>query len=467
MHRWCICALAPLVTALAACRPSPVGDVSWPEARPLGAALEAYRPPAAGQGDAIELPDDPTGDLSLADAMALALLRNPSLRAFAYDVRAAEARILHAERLPNPEFEAEVENIAGSGAFEGIDAAEVTLSLAQTLPLGGDIQRRRERAGHEAALAGWDYEAARVEVLTDVTRRYVEVLVAQRELDAAREALSLAEQVRDLTHRRVEAGDAAPIELPRTAVPVIAARVEAARAQRAVASARRRLAVTWGQTEPGFGELHGDLDAIAPVPALAALRRHLDRHRSVAGWASELGARRAAAHVARAEAAPDLTARLGYRFDNDTDDSALVLGVALPLPLFDRRTDDIAATRQDIAAAHQRQAAARQRAAMLLAEAHAQLIDAHELATAVRDEALPAAGEAFDATRLAFERGELTFIDVIDAQRTLIDLRGRYIAALRAYHTAAAEVEGLIAAPIASIDVTEPSHDQQTGDALP
>ena len=70
------------------------------------------------------------------------------------------------------------------------------------------------------------------------------------------------------------------------------------------------------------------------------------------------------------------------------------------------------------------------------------------MATALRDIAIPPATEAFTVTRRAFEKGDLTFLDVLDAERTLVELRTQYLDALAAYHAAVAEIEGLVGQPL-------------------
>jgi cobalt-zinc-cadmium efflux system outer membrane protein len=95
----------------------------------------------------------------LRQALALALLQNPELRAFAWDVRAAEARTLQAGLRPNPELGLEVENIAGTGVLQGGQSAETTLRLNQVIELGGKRARRLQVAAVERDLAAWDYEA--------------------------------------------------------------------------------------------------------------------------------------------------------------------------------------------------------------------------------------------------------------------------------------------------------------------
>ena len=449
-----------VVFVLAGCRSGPLASSEpWVSPRPLGSELEAYRPPSAPD-DAEPGPDgfdEPTGDLLLRDAMAMAVARSPQLRAFAWEVRRAEAKALQAGLWSNPELEGEIENFGGTGEFSGSDAAETTVSIAQTFPLGGDIDRRKALAQVGAELAGWDYEAARIDVLTEVTQRYVAVLSAERKTEVAREALALADRVQTTTQRRVDAGDAAPLEAVRASVPVANAQVRLRLAERHLAASRTRLAMTWGSREAAYGSLTGSLNNPAPPPSAERLVALLNDNPAVARWATEISAHRAEAELARAEATPDLTGRLGYRYDDADDASGLVVGLSLPLPVFDRRQGDLLAARIGATSARERQREASLRLESMLSVAYAQLANAYDEATAIRDVALPPATEAFGVTRGAFENGDLSLIDLLDAQRTLFDLQTRLVDALIDYHHAAAEIESLIGRRLSDLEPDIPS----------
>src|SRR5262245_63115546 len=137
---------------------------------------------------------NPTGVLTLPQAQALALLQHPRLAAFGWEVRAGEARTLQASLPPNPALGIEVENFAGSGALKGFQGAEITIHLSQLIELAGKRQKRTRVAALERDLVAWDYEAARIEVLTQVTKALVEVLSAQQRLD--RQSVVTAKAIR-------------------------------------------------------------------------------------------------------------------------------------------------------------------------------------------------------------------------------------------------------------------------------
>lgn len=446
------------------CAPLVNNEEYWALQRPIGKSLETSRPPRVLDpriSPSTISVKEMTGPLALKDALAAAILRNPDLARFGYDVRAAEAQVVQAGLWPNPEIGLEVENFAGSGDFKGTKGAEVTLALSQTFPLGGDIKRRKELARLQGRLAGWDYEAARIALLTEVTQRYVSVLAAQRQIKLAQESLTLAQQVADSIGRRIDAGDAPEVERSRAAVPIATSRVALRRAERSLESARVQLALTWGSSSPEFELVKGDIENVQALPPVTAIVSLIGQNPDVARWVTEIASRQAEVELARAEAVPDLTAGLGYRWFNETNDSALVGGVSIPLPIFDRRQGDILARRFGVASAKNQQRAVELRVEAAVATAYARLANAYFEATALRDEAIPPATKAYEDIRKAFDRGNISFLDVLDAERTMIELRQQHLDALAQYHGSAAELEGLIGQSLNAIDPSKTSAPQE------
>ena len=184
--------VAVLIAVLGGCM-LPQQPVALPARRPLGMDIPAYV--AAGDPSASRPSDtqvkEPSGALTLRDALALALVGNPELAASSWEIRAAEARALQASLPPNPELEAEAEEIFGTGGAKGVGSAEVSLVLSQLVEMGGKRARRVRVAALEGELAGWDYEARRRTVLTDTTKAFVEVLAAEGASDGgARDVLA-------------------------------------------------------------------------------------------------------------------------------------------------------------------------------------------------------------------------------------------------------------------------------------
>ena len=80
--------------------------------------------------------------LTLNDAIARSLLRNPDLYQYRFTEEALQAQRETSALRPALAVELEVENFAGSGSTKGFDSAETTVALSSVIELGGKPQAR-------------------------------------------------------------------------------------------------------------------------------------------------------------------------------------------------------------------------------------------------------------------------------------------------------------------------------------
>lgn len=450
--------------ALPACAPSPF-DFEPPEPRPLLRELPRYSAPA-NPGEQRQAADvvSTSGDLTLRSALAAALLNNPDLHAAAWEPRLAEASRLQAGLSPNPDVGLELENFAGSGALSGADALETTLLLSQLIELGGKRDHRIQVADRAWTVSALDYEAERLEVVTETAARFVRVLELQQQVEFAERARALAEESRRVIDRRVQAGDVSPIDEIKARLESESARIAAARLARELDASRRELSAMWDEPEPAFETVLGSLDEVMDVPSLDDLTDRVEAHPEVQRWVAEAERRTSAVELERAQAAPDVNAGLGVRYINEVDDAALVGAVSVPLPLFDRNQGGILAARFRAAQAVDEVRASRRELATRLVRAHSRLTVASCEAQSIDSALLPAARDAYEATRRAYDEGKLPYLDVLDAQRTLFDTEAQRLEALAEYHSALVQVEGLISAPLSTHHKSAPDASEHPGD---
>jgi cobalt-zinc-cadmium efflux system outer membrane protein len=407
--------------------------------------LPSGEAPAEGPAAAAPLP---TGVVGLREALAAALRGNPDLAAFSWEVRAQEARALQAGRLPNPELATELEDFAGSGDRRGWESAQTTLSLSQLVELGGKRAKRRRVAALERDLAGWDYEARRLGVLADVTKAFVTLLEIQERLTLTEELARLAERILATVASTVKAGAVSPVEEARARVALSRASLDRAQLEHELDAARTVLAATWGAATVTFEGVRGDLRLVAPPPALEALLATLPQSPDLARWTTELEARKAALGVEEARRIPSPTVRLGGRHFADNDDGALVAEIGLPLPLFDRNQSGILEARRRLGKARAERAAAEAGARAQVVTTYRVFRAAYERARALEGITIPEAEHVHTGAVDAHSKGRYRYLEVLDAQRTLFELRGQYLQALADYHTAAADLERLTGAPL-------------------
>lgn len=443
-----------LVLLFMASGQSASGQVTAAPKRPLGQDVPVYQP-AVGDQERREAPSlpNPTAPVSLQDAVALALLHNPALAAFAWESRALEARILQAGRPPNPTLDVTAQDLGASRVL-GSDSdqpvqPQTTLQLSQVIELGGKRTARRRLAERNRDLAHWDYETARIDVLTEVSRAFTDVLTAQETLALTDETIRLVTQVQENVAARVAAGVVSPIEETRANVALAAVRAEAARARRVLDASRTRLALQWGSPTATFPSVVGDLKAEPPpLPAVGGLAAMLDQNPELARWAAEVLQREASLALEQAKRVVDVAVSAGYRRYTTVESNAFVVGASIPLKLFDRNKDGIEEARLRVAKAYEERRAAEARVAAGLADAYAALATAHDEITILRTAVLPGAQQTFDAVTEGYRLGRFGFLEVLDAQRTLISAGSQYLRALSDYYKAVATVERLIGAPL-------------------
>jgi len=400
---------------------------------------------------------DPRGVITLRDVLALALMGNPEIAGASWEIRAGEARALQAGALPNPELGLVIEEFGGNQIRKDFNVAQTTIQLSQLIELGGKRAKRVRLAQIEKDLAGWDYEVKRLDVLTQATKSFVEVLAAQDKEALTMDLVRLAEQVLNSVSERVKAGKISPLEETRSAVAVSNAKIECEKARNNLKASRFKLAAMWGRQSPEFERAAGVLDVVKPIPSIDDVLSLVSRNPDVARYVKELEQRASALKVQKAKRIPDVTLSGGVQHFSENDEDAFVIGATIPIPIFDQNRWGILEAKHKLSKAKEEYRAAQVKAASGLGEAYHSLSSAYSEVLSLKNDVLPGAEHSFVASQEGFREGKLDFLDLLDAQRTLFSARIRYIESLATYHKSAAEVErltgeGLGAAPHVSLE---------------
>ena len=404
-----------------------------------------------GAGLPARAQSEPDGVLDLRQALELALVHSPELTASSHGVSAAEGTARQAGALSNPRLGIQASEFGGSGTRSGYGGAETSVQLSQSVELGGKRGKRQRVAQAEARLTGWEYQAKRLDVLSQTKKSFVDVLLAQGRLGLTESLLAVAEDVHKAASQRVSSGKVAPLEETKAGVEMASARIARDRANRELDTARKRLAASWGGTIPVFTEAAGDLSAIADIPSMEKLFATLDQTPEIAREREVLTSGRESLALARAERIPDIEISAGVsRFEADGSTAGIV-GVSIPLPLFDRNAGGIFAAKHQALRAEYEQRAISLGVKTDLAEAYNRLETARAAALAIKADLLPGAQQAFDTAQIGYRAGKYGYLDVLDTQRTLSEAKSGYLDVLAAYHKAAADVERLAGTPLNTI----------------
>lgn len=404
------------------------------------AASVSHGPAVAGAAEQLYRVTEPPAPLTLQAALDLALRANAGLSAARNELQAAEAGITQAGVRPNPALGFEVEDTRRQ-------TRETTVLYSQPIELGNKRAARVAAAesARDAAIA--DLGARQAEVRATVTTAFFDVIAAQERSKLATEATDLAQQATGATAKRVAAGKASPVEETKARVAESSVRLELVQAKSQLQSARRTLSSIWGNLQPRFERAEGQLAVLPAQLELGALTEKLRNAPALIQARSELDRRLALAQVERSRRTPDVTLNLGIKRSEELGRNLAIVGVSVPLPLFDTNLGNVTESLRRVDRARDEVAAAEIRLQNEVAQAMETLATLRQEALSLQTDVLPGAQSAYDAATKGFEYGKFGFLDVLDAQRTLLQAKSQYLRVLSDAHRAAADIDRLVGTP--------------------
>ncbi|TPE60747.1 TolC family protein [Sandaracinobacter neustonicus] len=372
--------------------------------------------------------------LTLADAVREARLRSPLGVETSARIEAEQGRLAQAKLRPNPELDISVENFAGSRDYSGTRSAETTGSLALPVELGG---KRSARVG--AAMAGVamaEAEAGMALLDLDLAVREAHTLAAEAEAEAllAAEDAAIARELDEAVGKLVRAGREPPLRQVTAAAERAQAEaaVELASAERL--GARERLAALIGRDRADF-----EVPPLAPAQKLETSGQKLAAGPDMTAAQVQVDLSRARLREAKSQAVPDVRFSLGARRLASDDATAMVAGVSIPFPLFNRNGGNIAAASAEVRGAQAAASRLERQANARLVAAEARVRGAWASFQTYDRVVVPGAAEALRIARLGYAAGRFPYSDLLMAQRGYAEARRARLSAARDAELASAE----------------------------
>ncbi|MRS98082.1 cobalt-zinc-cadmium resistance protein [Ralstonia pickettii] len=409
---------------------------------PLGLAVFSISPSFAADSNAV-FPNasgsvlEAPGPLTLERAMELATAGNFTLSAAQKEVDANEGAVMQARVIPNPEVAATVEDTRK-------ESRTATGQLNIPLELGGKRSARIAAAEKGRELAQAQLATTRAEIRSSVIGAFFAVLVAQERVKLAKGSADIAAKGAVAASRRVAAGKISPVDETKAKVEQANAELELDNANAELLSARTSLAALWGNAAPQFSEAQGNLDILPARPKLSELLMELEHSPLVLADQIELDRRQALVGVERSRQYPDVTVSMGAKRDSSANRNMAVLGVSIPLPLFDRNQGNLYEAMRRADKAQDELLANRIRLTTEMQQASTELTVSRQSAQALKTTILPASEQAYSAATRGFEAGKFNFLDVLDAQRTLFQARIRYLDVLAKVYQSTTTIDRLL-----------------------
>lgn len=392
----------------------------------------------AGCGSVFLLPtvlgaaEAPFSGNTLSDYLERATAANPDLQAYEQRYRAALQRVPQASALPDPRLQVThfVESVQTRTGPQ-----DDAFMLTQMVPWFGKLGNREAMASAEAEALWYAFQTRQLALARSVATAFFEYGFTGKAIELTRENLELLNRLDPVVEERVRAGgDLNPLLRLRVEIGKVDDRLKSLEQKRETQSARifALLAapsdptLSWPQWEPPEP---AELNGMALVHALEANNPEL------AMLDRKIASAKARREIARLEGYPDFTLGVNYvqlgRYagsalpDAGVDPWGVIVGVSVPIWGGKNKAVREEAVASQTAVEHER----RDRENMLKAELTASLAslgDANRRLTLYGEELLNLARQAVEITQTSYESGRATILEVIDSERSLLELQLQY-----------------------------------------
>ncbi len=368
-------------------------------------------------------------------------LGNPRIAAARHAVGAAAGRAWQAELYPNPTLLLEAEEVpAGS---PGLERSENTIGLRQPIVLGGRRSEALAVARAEGDARTLTLQQKRRDVAAEVRGVWVELVYLQAAEALTRELVQAARSTHQHANTRLAAQASPESEALKAEVEVERIDLKLRRMGRERQAALQRLAALVGLESLNAVRPAGELTASLPDLDLATLVGTLADHPGLLAAKAGIGVAQRQIDLAEAQWIPDVSLRFAYGRNNASDEQFLQGGLQIPLPLFDRNQGQIHEA-EELAQERERTTEAMERRLYAdLASVLADYASARDAAHTHSERIVPAAQRAFDQASAGYQAGRASFLDLLDAQRTLAQVRLSALVALRDAHRTLARLTQL------------------------
>ena len=379
------------------------------------------------------------GELNESDVVREALLRNHDLQAARAQVKAALGRLRQAGLWPNPKLELSNQTDA---PFANEGEYSRSAGLSQDFPISGRLALSENIARVDVARALAEVNEAERKLIGDVATAFFDIAAVDQKLKLRDDLIRSIGDLATASRARFRAGEVSELD-------VNAAELELLRLKqdRTILTGERAASL---RTLAGLIGLEAK-DALAletrspERKALASgdelVRRAVERRPDLRLLALSADRSEAEKTLATASAWEDWTVSLGFVRDRiviegaprQTADDALAMTLSIPIPLFNGNEGTRDAAAAEKVAAQEQFIALRQRIENEVVGAREQLARLSDAVAAYEGQGLPLSRKNSALARDAYRKGQVSIMEVVQAERQEKETGLNYVEALAQY----------------------------------
>lgn len=366
-------------------------------------------------------------------------LRNPSLQSVATAAQAAAFRVEPAGALADPTFSY---GIAPNSIGSDIGVRHI-FEFTQPLPWPGKRQLREDVAAHRADEAARNFDLARLDLVKLGHQSFAEWHYLAQAIVISAETHSLLSELVSVIETRYAVGRALQQDVLQVQVETLLIEERQLALEHEQIALRARINALLNREPNAPLPSPAALGPPMALPAVEVLReRAVAVHPEIRRIEARVAAANSEVDLADKAFLPDFSANLGYVGIMDPTDKRLQIGVSIQFPLYrNRRRAERSAANADLQRNRQELEGRRVEILAGIESAYTHTHHAMEVVRLYESELLELSESNLNAALSDYESGAGQFLNVVTAERQLLDTRQRYERARADYWRMRAELD--------------------------
>lgn len=377
--------------------------------------------------------------VDLSEATVLTLQANPDLAVAMRGREIESGQQLQAASRPNPTLSGQVQDLRSQNRV-------TTIAISQQLETADKRDKRMVAAGVAFDIAEVDIHIAQAEISAKTYAAFYQVLAAQQAQKLAQELLEIATTTKDTTTKRVLAGKISPVEETKAKVAEASLKIDLANSNQQLAISKQRLASLWAKSEGQTDYVVvGELENLKELPKQSELMAQLADSPRLKKAALAIQEKQAISNIELSKQTPDVTVSLGAQRNEELGGiTQAMIGLSIPIPVFDKNQGNLLSAKAREYQSIDEKTALENQLQTELKDAYSRRQLQVEASNMYKQDILQGAQSAYEAARKGFEYGKFSFLEVLDAQRTLFQAKMQFIQTLTMAHIAEADIQRIL-----------------------
>ncbi len=382
--------------------------------------------------------------LTLKQALINTEQQNPLLKRYPYHQKILSALKSQAALSPNPVLNVEAENLLGTNDARGVEGAEVTLAFSQLIELGNKRQSRINYATANIKAQAIQYQNTRLALLATTGERYYEALKFQTLLSLNSERHQVVSKALKAIKQRADAGAVSQADVTRMRYALSQVELDKAKLNSEFERARLSLNELWSE-QHSYTNFAGNMTTLIPLKSEQGLLNAVNQAPDFAMLQQQYLQQAANLTLQKANGQSDINVGAGVSYNQQNDTSSLLFSFSMPLQLSNSNSGNIEAANSQLALLRDQQGQLRiqlrQQVRTLYAYYQGKTLQVQLLS----EQVIPQAQTLIEQSLKSYQRGQISVLQLLDAQQALFDSKRALIntyAALYQTHLALERLTG-------------------------